>query len=296
MIDNYKKDYESARLLFENYLQKYLDELTDIPEPVLSGIRYAMSAGGKRLRPVLALLTADMFGVDGSRVLPIALSIELIHNYSLVHDDLPCMDDDELRRGQPTVHVKFGEGMAVLIGDALLNMSMEVLASSSFNFGQSFGSVLRILYENSGAKGMIGGQCVDLASENSKEYVGEECVRYLHLHKTACLLKAPITSVAVVAGASVEDLTLLENYADNLGLAFQITDDVLDIEGDESVFGKPIGSDEEKGKLTYPAVFGLQESKVLAQKHVALAIESISRFNNNSNHVLLAKSLLNRMK
>ena len=126
MIDNYKKDYESARLLFENYLQKYLDELTDIPEPVLSGIRYAMSAGGKRLRPVLALLTADMFGVDRSRVLPIALSIELIHNYSLVHDDLPCMDDDDFRRGMPSCHKQFGEATALLAGDGLLTLAFSV--------------------------------------------------------------------------------------------------------------------------------------------------------------------------
>ena len=166
--NEYKANYDELRELFEKYLNAAMNNLTDIPEPVLSGIKYAMSAGGKRLRPVLALMTAKMLEVKYDKVLPACLAIELIHNYSLVHDDLPCMDDDELRRGLPTVHVKFGEGMAVLIGDALLNLSMEILAENSTVLGDKLGKILNVIYTNAGAKGMIAGQCVDLESEKLK--------------------------------------------------------------------------------------------------------------------------------
>lgn len=295
-IDSYKENYNECREIFENYLTTFLDELSDIPEPVLSGIKYAMSAGGKRLRPVLALLTAKSLGVPVEKALPIGLAIELIHNYSLVHDDLPCMDDDELRRGKPTVHVVFGEGMAVLIGDALLNLSTEVLADNYFVFGNKLGEVLKIIYANSGSKGMIAGQCVDLESEGRENTFSKETLEYLHLHKTACLIKAPILAVAVLSEACQDVLDGLDSYADNLGLAFQITDDILDVEGDESIFGKPVGSDKEKGKLTYPAVYGLDESKKMAQACIRKAVESLSVLENKDNHMVLVQSVFNRIK
>lgn len=294
--NEYKAKYEELREKFENYLHTSMQNLTDIPEPVLSGIKYAMSAGGKRLRPVLALMTAKMLGVNYDKVLPACLAIELIHNYSLVHDDLPCMDDDELRRGMPTVHVKFGEGMAVLIGDALLNLSMEVLAENSAVFGDKLGRVLNVIYTNSGAKGMIAGQCVDLESEKTCSDVTGEKVEYLHLHKTACLIKAPILTSAILANLLDEDVLKLSQFADFIGLAFQITDDILDIEGDQALLGKPIGSDEENGKLTYPAVFGLAKSKEIAKECIKNAKEIINSFDNSEELLLLADTIINRMK
>lgn len=295
-IEKYERDYNEYKALFEKYLSNYLDSLNDIPEPVLSGVRYAMSGGGKRLRPTLALLTAKALNLCVDKVLPLALCIELIHNYSLVHDDLPCMDNDELRRGMPTVHVKFGEGIAVLIGDALLNLSVEVFAQNYASFGDKAGEILKVVYQNSGATGMIAGQCVDLVSEGKKEVFSAETLNYLHLHKTGCLIKAPIVSVGVLAGVNESVLYGLSEYAENLGLAFQITDDVLDVEGDESIFGKPIGSDAEKGKLTYPAVFGLERSKEIARECVRKAVKSINVLKDCDNHVVLVESILNRMK
>ena len=294
--NEYKANYDELRELFEKYLNTAMNNLTDIPEPVLSGIKYAMSAGGKRLRPVLALMTAKMLEVKYDKVLPACLAIELIHNYSLVHDDLPCMDDDELRRGLPTVHVKFGEGMAVLIGDALLNLSMEILAENSTVFGDKLGKILNVIYTNAGAKGMIAGQCVDLESEKTCSDITGEKVEYLHLHKTACLIKAPILSSAILANLSDEDVSKLNKFADFIGLAFQITDDILDIEGDQNLLGKPIGSDEENGKLTYPAVFGLAKSKEIAKECIKNAKAMLVSFKNNEELSLLADSIINRMK
>lgn len=296
MTSLYKERYEKLRLEFECYLTNELESLRDIPEPVLSGIKYAMSAGGKRLRPVLALFCADVFGVAHEKVLPVCLAIELVHNYSLVHDDMPCMDNDTLRRGKPTVHVKYGEGMAVLIGDALLNLSMEILAKNADVIGPNLGKVLSTIYVNSGAQGMIGGQCVDLDLENKKDAVNAENVQYLHLHKTACLIKAPIVSVAIIANADNEKINALSSYADNLGLAFQITDDILDIEGDEKTFGKPIGSDKEKGKLTYPAVYGVLKSKEIAKRCVENAKTALDGIESAEDLVTLVESVLNRIK
>lgn len=291
----FDQDYKFAKELFESYLGDYLENLSDIPEPVLSGIKYALLGGGKRLRPCLAILTAKMFGSSVEKVLPVSLAIEMIHTYSLVHDDLPCMDDDDLRRGQPTVHKKFGEGMAVLIGDALLNLSIEVLASCSEQLGKDFAKIVSVIYLNSGAKGMIAGQCVDLESENGAKPT-EEGVKYLHLHKTACLIKAPIVCSAILAGAKNEEIKALEVFSDNLGLAFQITDDVLDVVGDTETLGKTVGSDENNGKMTYPAVFGLEGAKELALIHIGLAKGALEGFNNSENLVKLADSIQNRRK
>lgn len=296
MTLTYKQVYENERAKFEDYLTKYLDSLTDIPEPVLSGMKYAVGSGGKRLRPMLAILTAKLFNKEVSTVYPIATAVELIHNYSLVHDDLPCMDNDELRRGMPTVHVKYGEGMAVLIGDALLNTAVEVLAEGAHLWREKLASIILTVFKNAGASGMIAGQCVDLASEHDSQAVTPERVNYLHLHKTACLIEAPVLSSAIACGASCEELKNLKTYAQNLGLAFQITDDILDIEGDEATFGKPIGSDEANEKLTYPRVYGLLESKKLARECILNACASLEGFSNSEYLNELAKSIENRIK
>lgn len=265
-------------------------------EIIFEAERYSLLGGGKRIRPFITMEVCRMLGGDERAALRFACALEMIHVYSLIHDDLPCMDNDELRRGMPTVHVKFGEGIAVLIGDALLNLSVEVFAQNYASFGDKAGEILKVVYQNSGATGMIAGQCVDLVSEGKKEVFSAETLNYLHLHKTGCLIKAPIVSVGVLAGVNESVLYGLSEYAENLGLAFQITDDVLDVEGDESIFGKPIGSDAEKGKLTYPAVFGLERSKEIARECVRKAVKSINVLKDCDNHVVLVESILNRMK
>lgn len=294
MTPTYKEIYNAERDCFESYLLSELSSMTDIPEPVFSGMKYAVGSGGKRLRPMLAIFTAKLFGQNVEKVYPIAMAVELIHNYSLVHDDLPCMDDDVLRRGLPTVHVKYGEGMAVLIGDALLNTAVEVLAKA--NVGDKLSKIMIAVFENAGAKGMIAGQCVDLASEGRDEFATPSNVEYLHLHKTACLIEAPIVASAIACGGNSEQIGALKTYAKNLGLAFQITDDILDIEGDESTFGKPIGSDEAQGKVTYPKVYGLMESKKIARQCIMNAVDAIRNFSDNNYLKELVLLVENRIK
>lgn len=292
---SFRNELENAKQAFESYLAEYLSNLSDIPEPVLSGIKYVLEGGGKRLRPCLAIFTSKIYDCDIKKVLPICLAIELIHSYSLVHDDLPCMDDDDLRRGRPTVHKVYGEGMAVLIGDALLNLSMEVLAENSILFGDKLADILAVIYTNAGAKGMIAGQCVDLISEGESKPT-EDKVKYLHLHKTSCLIKAPVVCGAIIGGASKAEIKALEVFSDNLGLAFQITDDILDVEGDSALLGKNVGSDENNGKMTYPAVFGLEGAKGLADLHISMAIDSLKGFKQSQNLIELTKSIRNRRK
>ena len=291
----FKVELNKTKEVFENYLKNYLNSLQDIPEPVLGGIKYVLEGEGKRLRPCLALFTARMFGVPDEKVLPVCLAIEMIHSYSLVHDDLPCMDDDDLRRGRPTVHKVYGEGMAVLIGDALLNLSMEVITENADLYGGKLKNILKAIYVNAGAKGMIAGQCVDLASEGEAKPT-EEKVKYLHLHKTSCLIKAPIVCGALIGNASMAEIKALEVFADNLGLAFQITDDILDVEGDPTLLGKMVGSDENNQKMTYPAVFGLEGAKELAVYHLSMAIDCIKGFAGSENLVCVTESIRNRRK
>ena len=295
-MTNYKDIYEYERGQFENYLTSTLCSLDNIPDTIISGIKYAVGSGGKRLRPMLAIFTAKLFGVQPEKVYPIALAVELIHNYSLVHDDLPCMDDDELRRGLPTVHVKYGEGMAVLIGDALLNLAIEILAKNAQDYLAKLPEIITAIFENSGAKGMIAGQCVDLESEGNPSLFSRERLEYLHLHKTACLIEAPIVASAIACGATASQIQKLKVYAKNVGLAFQITDDVLDVEGDEETFGKPIGSDALLDKLTYPRMYGLDESKVLAKKCISDACESLNGFSDTDCLIKLALTIENRIK
>lgn len=295
MMIQFNDELNKAKDIFESYLEDYLNSLKDIPEPLLGGIKYALSSGGKRLRPTLAIFTAKIFDADLERILPLCAAIEMIHSYSLVHDDLPCMDDDDLRRGKPTVHKVYGEGMAVLVGDALLNLSIEIISENAGLYGKDLGEILKIIFTNSGAKGMIAGQCVDLESEKISKPT-EERVKYLHLHKTSCLIKAPVVSAAIASGASEAEIKALEIFADNLGLAFQITDDILDVEGDTAVLGKTVGSDEIKGKMTYPAVFGLEGAKGLVSLHIDMAIAALDGFKRSEHLVALTESIQNRRK
>ncbi|AZR73519.1 hypothetical protein BBF96_09050 [Anoxybacter fermentans] len=257
-------------------LKEYLPQ--GKPEILHESMAYSVYAGGKRLRPVLTLWTAELLGGDKKHVMPIACALELIHTYSLIHDDLPCMDDDDLRRGKPTNHVVYGEAIALLAGDALLTRAFEVMAKAVENGADSHRllKVIGEIGEAAGSKGMVGGQVVDILSEGKK--IDLETLKYIHAHKTGALFRASIRSGAIMSGASSEDLARLTEFAEYLGLAFQITDDILDVVGDETKLGKPVGSDESHAKATYPALVGLEEARRLAQESVNRAKEALAPY------------------
>ena len=233
-------------------------------------MRYSIFAGGKRLRPILTLAASEACGGTVGNALRPACAVEIMHTYSLVHDDLPCMDDDDLRRGRPTAHIVYGEANAVLIGDALLTLAFEWAAQSP----QPARIVLE-LAQAAGHAGMVGGQVADLAAEQAEP--NAETLDYIHRHKAGKLLTAALRMGAIAGNASNEQLDALTAFGEHLGLAFQIVDDILDETADEAVLGKPVGSDQEQGKMTYPALLGLDASKQLAQEHQDKALAALDR-------------------
>ncbi len=253
-----------------------------------------MLAGGKRLRPILTTEACKIVKGNIKDVEPFAMAIEMIHTYSLIHDDLPALDNDDLRRGKPTNHKVFGEDMAILAGDGLLNYSYEVMLSSSINKNDSEKYLLAIneIAKSSGINGMIGGQVVDIESEGIK--ISKDKLDYIHLNKTASIIVGCMKAGAIIGGASDSELSLIESYAKNIGLAFQIVDDILDIEGDESKIGKKVGSDLELDKSTYPSIVGMETSKNIASKLIDDAKEFIKDFDENEFLVDLADYILSR--
>ncbi|MDR1834880.1 MAG: polyprenyl synthetase family protein [Fusobacteriaceae bacterium] len=249
----------------EKVLAQWLEELTDAPV-IVAGMKYAVLDGGKRIRPNLLFLTLDLLGTPTEKGVPTAAAIEIIHCYSLVHDDLPAMDNDDYRRGKLTTHKKFGEAQGILIGDALLTYAFSVLSGKNRGLlpAEKITALVEKTAEYSGIAGMIGGQAIDLESEGKK--IDLATLRRMHLYKTGKLLKLPVECGCVIAGASGEEAGALENYAELLGLAFQIKDDILDVEGDFEKLGKPIGSDVLLQKSTYPSVIGMEESKKLLRE------------------------------
>lgn len=274
----------------ESALRRYLPDPEHMPpgeEPsatVASAMRYSTMAGGKRLRPLLIARICDLYG--GSRLLaePFMAALEMIHTYSLVHDDLPAMDDDDYRRGRKTTHIVYGEGMAVLAGDALLNYAYET-AAAAFDAARTPGQVqaviraLRVLMRNAGIYGMVGGQCADLEAEDPGTAVTPQLLEYIHSHKTACMIQSGFMIGAILAGAPQEDISRLEKIGRNIGIAFQIQDDILDVVGDSAELGKTVGSDEKEGKTTYVTLHGLEKAgkDVRALTEEALAeLEALS--------------------
>ncbi|ADG82550.1 polyprenyl synthetase family protein [Thermincola potens] len=282
--------------IIEEALSQYLPGEDEYPETIHQSMRYSMLAGGKRLRPVLVLAAAEAVGGDVKKVIPAACAIEMIHTYSLIHDDLPAMDDDNYRRGKPTNHVVYGEAIAILAGDALLTLAFEVLSSLVEEPGIDPQKVLRVIKEISlaaGSRGLIGGQVVDIGSENLD--ISAETLKYIHIHKTGALFKAALKTGAILSSASEEQITALSRYAHFLGLGFQITDDILDIEGDTEKLGKPVGSDIKKKKATYPSIFGLQEAKQMAREAVAESLMSLEGFDERADFLReMARYLLER--
>ena len=269
-----------------------LPEATSGQKEVVKAMRYSLSGGGKRLRPVLVLEFCRMCGGDIDTAMPFACAVEYIHTSSLMHDDLPCMDDDNMRRGNPSCHVMFGQATALLAGDALLTHAFELLASAEIP-DERIAQAVMLLSQNAGVGGMIGGQVLDLMYETKLEPNLSDVIDVYKM-KTGALISAACLLGCIAAGASNEQLAAASRFAYNLGVAFQIQDDILDIEGDENVIGKPVGSDEEQNKTTYVKLVGLDKAKKDVERLTANAIASLDCFENNEFTKALSNYLINR--
>lgn len=282
MLKNYLK---TKRELVDSNIEYHLNKL-EYPNVIAEGMRYSVLNGGKRLRPILLLMVLELFDKKIDLGLPIAVAIEMIHSYSLVHDDLPALDNDDYRRGKLTTHKKFGEAEAILIGDALLTHSFSVITDETKGVASDkLVKIIGMVSRYAGINGMIGGQTVDIESEKKK--VSLETLKYIHENKTGKLIKLPVEIGAIISEATEEEYKALENYADRIGLAFQIKDDILDIEGDFEKIGKPIGSDLELEKTTYPSIFGIEKSKEILKEVISDAKRSLNIFSDEKIKVFL---------
>ncbi len=258
-------------------VEKYLDESLPMGEPakIYEAMRYSLLAGGKRLRPILCLATCELLDGDRTSAIPSACALEMIHTMSLIHDDLPAMDNDDYRRGKLTNHKVYGEDIAILAGDALLTYAFEYVARETKNVpAQRVVKVLTILTQAVGAQGLVGGQVMDLECEGKID-VSAETLSFIHVHKTGALLEACVTSGATLAGAKEKDLHRLSTYAKNIGLAFQIIDDILDVTATSEELGKTAGKDVTAQKATYPKLWGLEVSQAKAHELVESAMAQL---------------------
>lgn len=273
------KDYlKEKQSLIENELPQYLKQGQGLSQNLDDAMQYSLMAGGKRLRPILVLAGCESLGGNIKNALPSAIALEMIHTYSLIHDDLPAMDDDDLRRGKATNHKVFGEANAILAGDALLTLAFETVARTEIyehGAGKKLLRVVQILAKAAGSLGMVGGQALDLEGEGKK--LDYDSLKKIHAHKTGCLIRVAVEIGGLIAGGNAGELIHLRNYGEKIGLAFQIADDILDIEGGEDL-GKDIGSDLENEKATYPKLLGMDKSKALCKETVAEAIQSLEKF------------------
>lgn len=295
------RTYNEYLALVEQALTQQMKSLAapdrPIPELLEQSMAYSLEAGGKRLRPVLLLAACEAMGGKAEAAMPFACALEMIHTYSLIHDDLPAMDNDDLRRGKPTNHKVFGEGMAILAGDGLLSAAMELMLRHAMGMQDMRGvRAAEAIARRCGVTGMIAGQVMDVTGEGTEPT--HDKVAYIHAHKTADLLTAPIEAGMLLAG--VTDKAQLAQgiaYGWNLGLAFQMVDDLLDVVGDAAVLGKNTGMDAAEGKLTWVAVHGLEKTRADAAESIAIAVKSSRIFNNNMNFFAdLAQSTLNRVQ
>jgi geranylgeranyl diphosphate synthase type II len=266
---------ERARVVDEA-LERYLPPEAERPQTLHRAMRYSVFAGGKRLRPVLVLAGAEAVGGSLDEVMPAACALEMIHTYSLIHDDLPAMDNDDVRRGRPTSHKVFGEAMAILAGDGLLTLAFRLLAETARRDPAALRHVLVDLGDAAGTRGMVGGQAVDIESEGRP--VGAETLDFIHLHKTAALIRASVRIGARLGGGTPAQVEALGRAGGCLGLAFQIVDDLLDVEGTTEQLGKTAGKDRAQQKATYPAVHGLAASRARAEALIAEAEAALAAF------------------
>jgi geranylgeranyl diphosphate synthase type II len=269
--------------LVDAALNEALPGETNYPPVIFQSVRYSLFAGGKRLRPILCLAAADAAGGDYRAVLPVACALEMIHTYSLIHDDLPAMDDDDFRRGRPTSHKVFGEAVAVLAGDALLTEAFALMSARDRMPQIPPDRILTVIHEiahAAGFWGMVGGQVVDIQSETAA--VDEETLLYIHTRKTGAMMVASVRAGAILAGAQAGVIEALAAYGRHLGLAFQIADDILNVEGDPAALGKTTGSDDARGKLTFPRWMGMEASRIKMADLVARALAAIQDFDQHA--------------
>ncbi len=275
--------------MVEEALDGYLPPARKTPVPLHRAMRYSVFAGGKRLRPILAIASFELLGGRGKSILPVASALELIHAYSLVHDDLPCMDDDDLRRGKPTLHKIFGDGMAVLAGDALHALAFELLSETKNP--ELISEVAREI----GTCGMVGGQAADLQAEGKRVTISQ--VNFIHSHKTGALMKASVRAGAILGGAKGNKLKALTCYGERFGLAFQIIDDILDATGKAEKLGKRTKADESKAKATYPRILGVEKSKKQARRLLEEAKAELKIFGDDGQMLKeLADHMIERME
>ena len=283
---------------FETELKKELQELS-YPETIADGMEYAVLNGGKRLRPFLLFATLELLNENIKKGVKSAIALEMIHSYSLVHDDLPALDNDDYRRGKLTTHKVFGEAEGILIGDSLLTHAFYVLSQKNLELlsSEQIVNIISKTSEYAGINGMIGGQMIDIQSENKK--IDLETLKYIHSHKTGKLIKLPIEIACIIANLGKDKREVLEEYADLIGIAFQVKDDILDVEGTFEDLGKPVGSDIDLHKATYPSILGMEESKKILNDTVEKAKKIIkSKFGEKKGEILisLADFIKNRNK
>jgi geranylgeranyl diphosphate synthase type II len=274
-IENYLKE---RRALIDRSLDRYLKESKERPKTIHKAMRYGLFSGGKRLRPILTLAAGELFGGRQKALLPFACALEMIHVYSLIHDDLPALDDDDFRRGKPACHKVFGEGIALLAGDALLTEAFHLLTRPQIARARAPGEILELIHEiarAAGAGGMVGGQAVDLEAEGKE--VNVAIVEYMHVLKTGALILTSVRLGAAIAGAAPKEMRRVSRYGKFLGLAFQITDDIMDIDDHAGGDGK------EKKKATYPAVVGIAAAKNRARELLSQCLKEIEVFGKNAN-------------
>ncbi len=285
-INNLKRDINS-------YLKDYFIDKGTYNKVIYDSCSYSLNIGGKRIRPILLALTYYIYKENYNKVIPMAAAIEMIHTYSLIHDDLPCMDDDDLRRGQPTNHIKFQENIAVLAGDALLNEAMIIMMKFALENKENSLLAAHEIAVAAGAEGMIGGQVVDIVSEGKE--ISKDELEYMHAKKTGALIKASIVAGAILADAPKDDLKMFEKYGEKLGLVFQIKDDILDVVGDKNKLGKNTHADEEHNKTNFISVFGLEKCIDLCESLTEECITILNNLSVNAEYLVnLTYNLLNR--
>lgn len=291
-LEAYLRD---RRKIIEEALHWYLPPENNTPMEIYKAIHSSVFAGGKRLRPILCLAAAEATGADMSQALPVACALELIHTYSLIHDDLPSMDNDDFRRGKPACHKVFGENIAILAGDALLTEAF-VLLSRAEKISSSAERRLAVIQEiaqASGIAGMVGGQTLDILSEKSRP--DREVLYEIHRRKTGALITAAVKTGAIIANARENKIQALSDYGANIGLAFQIADDILNVEGDRELLGKETGSDNALGKVTFPSLMGMDYAKEKLQAHIDAAIASLTVFDKRALPLrLIARYIMER--
>lgn len=280
-------------------IERKLESFIQIKGPTKLGeaMKYSLMAGGKRIRPVLALAVAEILGCKEENVLPVACALEMIHTQSLIHDDLPCIDNDDLRRGKPTNHVVYGDAMAVIAGDALFALAFNIIAAYTPSEvpKELVVKVIEEISNAAGANGMCGGQVMDITLEKQYEKIelNDAILQFIHTHKTGAMLRASVRGSAIIAGATPEQLDALTMYSENIGLVFQIVDDVLDVTGKPEQLGKNTGKD--TFKATYPRLYGVAESMKIAENHINTAIKNLEIFGSRAEYLeLLAKYTLTR--